>query len=62
MNIILNTMSICLNCLLLCNRFVIYTCKYSDRIPTASEFYQHVQKVKTVVKLIFSEKELSMLL
>ena len=35
-----------LNCLLLCARFVIYRCKYDCRIPTASEFYQQVQKVK----------------
>ena len=37
-----------LNCLLLCARFVIYKCKkYGNRIPTALEFYQQVQKVKT---------------
>ena len=36
-----------LNCLLLCARFVIYKCKYGNRIPTALEFYQQVQKLKT---------------
>ena len=53
-----------LNCLLLCARFVIYRCKYANRIPTTLEFYQQVQKLKrrntfyrkTVVKSIFSEK------
>ena len=53
-----------LNCLLLCARFVIYKCKYGNRIPIDLEFYQQVQKLKTseyilsktVVKLIFSEK------
>ena len=40
-----------LNCLLLCARLyidesIIYRCKYGNRIPTASEFYQRVQKVK----------------
>ena len=28
-----------LNCLPACARFVIYRCKYGNRIPTASEFY-----------------------
>ena len=54
-----------LNCLLLRAKFVRYRCKYANRIPTTLEFYQQVQKVKkrrntfyrkTVVKLIFSEK------
>ena len=36
-----------LNCLLLWARFVIYKCKYDNKIPTAMEFYQQVQKVKT---------------
>ena len=36
-----------LNCLLLCAKFVIYKCKYGNRIPTAMEFYQQVQKLKT---------------
>ena len=40
-------MSICFNCLLSCARFVISRCKYGNRIPTTSEFYQQVQKVKT---------------
>ena len=35
------------NCLLSCARFVIYKCKYGYRIPTALQFYQQVQKVKT---------------
>ena len=36
-----------LNCLFLCARFVIYRCKYANRIPTTLEFYQQVQKLKT---------------
>ena len=53
-----------LNCLLLCARFVIYRCKYANRIPTNLEFYQQVQKLKTSEyilpknrsKINFSEK------
>ena len=36
-----------LKCVLLCARFVVYSCKFGDRIPTALEFYQEVQKVKS---------------
>ena len=35
------------NCLLLCARFVTYKCKYGNRILTALEFYQQVQKLNT---------------
>ena len=30
-----------------CARFVVYKCKYGNRIPTALEFHQQVQKLKT---------------
>jgi len=35
-----------INCLLLCARFVIYKCKFGERIPTIFEFKQTVQHLK----------------
>ena len=35
-----------LNCLLLCARFVIFRCKYGNRLPSVFEFLQFVKTVK----------------
>jgi len=37
---------ILINCLLLCARYVIYRCKYANRIPTIFEFSQMIKNVK----------------
>ena len=58
------------NGLLLCARFVVYRCKYGKRTPTALEFFQQVQKLKTSEyilsknhsKINFFRKKWSMLL
>ena len=41
-----------LNCVLLCARYVIYKCKYSEALPTVSQFTKLVEDTRRSERLI----------